>query len=166
MGKTRRNNMKHLYGGMKFSELAQALGAQTESLVEVKRVFSKMSVGSLVRIHLLEVTHDAPEGASLSVFKDYYKGVLDMFTPDMLKILVRAEEEVEPTLIRINIEEVIDAPEILKSFDIYTGGKPMDQPWTIGSIHGTSEGPKEDYLQDIIEYLDENSVVRYVIEVI
>lgn len=142
--------MKHLYGGFNPQQLANVTGIQTSQLVEVKRVFSKVSVGSLVRVHMLEVTHEPPEGASLQVYRDYYKGVLDMYTPDMLKILVRAEEEVEPTIVRINIEEVLDAPEVTT----YVFANTVD------------DEVASEFIQDIIEYLDEKSTNMYLIEVI
>ena len=158
--------MKHLYGGMTFPELLNAVSQQTKSLVEVKRVFSKIPVGSLIRVHMLEVTHDAPEGASLHVYKDYYKGVLDMYTPDMLKILVRAEEEIEPTLVRIEIDEVIDAPEVLKSFTEATDASGLGK-WTLDVNTILANAPAiSDYVQDVVEHLDSTSSVYYVIEVI
>ena len=158
--------MRHLYGGMLFPELLKTVANQTKSLVEVKRVFSKIPVGSLVRVHMLEVTHDAPEGASLQVYKDYYKGVLDMYTPDMLKILVRAEEEIEPTLVRIDIDEVIDEPSVLKSFTDATDASGLGK-WTLDVNTILANAPaEEDYVQDIIEHLDKHSKILYVIEVI
>jgi len=160
--------MKHLYGGMDFQELRSTIDKQTSSLVQVKRVFSPIAVGSLVRVHMLEVTHDAPEGASLNIYHDYYKGVLDLFTPDMLKIIVRTEQENEPTTIRIEIEQVIDAPKVLASFD-FEGDDTKEHVWELEALDSShTEKPKSDYVQDIIEYLDEQDTGKlfYIIEVI
>jgi len=159
--------MKHLYGGMNFQELRSAIDKQTSSLVQVKRVFSPIAVGSLVRVHMLEVTHDAPEGASLNIYHDYYKGVLDLYTPDMLKIIVRTELENEPTNIRIDIEQVIDAPVVLKSFD-FDDDDNKEHVWVPGVLSTDNEKPKSDYIQDIIEYLDDQDTGKlfYIIEVI
>lgn len=156
--------MKHLYGGLDFQELRGTIDKQTSELVQVKRVFSPIRVGSLVRVHMVEVTHDAPEGASLNIYKDYYKGVLDLFTPDMLRIVVRTELENEPTFIRIDIDEVIDAPVVLSSFDFGGNDNATWEPKDLDDSR--TEKPKSDYVQDIIEYLDNHDKALFIIEVI